>query len=159
MLGWFVGIHAGTQRKKLAVLDSHPPTVDMPTLNLATAGAVTPASVRKLRHLLASDKTTVMVLVHAEWCGHCRVLLPQWKAAAAGDHGVAWVAIEDGAMDALKSRKDARDIARRLGLEDVSAFPTVIRSCDGARNVTMGSPERTRAGLVAFAHSACASSD
>jgi thiol-disulfide isomerase/thioredoxin len=74
---------------------------------------------------------TIIGVIHANWCGHCQMLMPKWKLfkkALNGNKNITIIEIEDGDHD-----KDQRIERLNLKINDksvrlqASGFPTIFK--------------------------------
>lgn len=87
-----------------------------------------------------SNKTVQMVLFSADWCGHCRDLKPEWKAAT-GMGAVRWNVV---------NCNETSELVDQLRVEyNVEGFPTILRMRSGEADKYKG--RRTRGGIRTFA--------
>lgn len=93
----------------------------------------------------ASEEVPVMVLYHADWCGHCASFKPKWNEVVTetADAGNAlWLAVNDGDDDAAELMRG----------DEVDGFPTVMRHFRGSRiNMADSEPRRDAEALRRFA--------
>jgi thiol-disulfide isomerase/thioredoxin len=75
-------------------------------------------------------KRTIVVLVHASWCGHCTAFRPDWNRFCASRPELLVVELESDAMERLAAY-DAE--AFSLLARDVRGFPTVFMYRTGTR--------------------------
>jgi thioredoxin-like negative regulator of GroEL len=88
--------------------------------------------------LQAGDKPRV-VLVHAEWCGHCRTMMASFVEAASDTRDIEWVRVLGSVAPSLVRRADLR------------GFPTIY-GVDARGSVTQHAGGRDAASLRAFAN-------
>jgi protein disulfide-isomerase-like protein len=87
------------------------------------------------------NSITQMVLFHADWCGHCKKLMPEWdKAAKEMNKGGKMVMIK---VDAGGKDAETQVLVKKYG---VDGFPTIIIFKDGQWTPYTG--ERTKEGLL-----------
>ena len=90
-----------------------------------------------------SDKVVEAGVVHAEWCGHCKELMPKWKDfeakfAGGGDYNGIKVS-------ALEEKQNAGDIQKK-GIE-VKSFPMFWSKTEGGEVKTHDSVDRSESGI------------
>jgi thiol-disulfide isomerase/thioredoxin len=68
--------------------------------------------------ILNNDGTTKVVLLHATWCEHCRVMMPAFNSAAESTRQIRWLKVEQThAAPILKSRSDIRGFPTIFGVK------------------------------------------
>jgi thiol-disulfide isomerase/thioredoxin len=68
--------------------------------------------------ILNNDGTTKIVLLHATWCEHCRVMMPAFNSAAESTRQIRWLKVEQTyAAPILKSRSDIRGFPTIFGVK------------------------------------------
>lgn len=83
------------------------------------------------------DTKPKVMLFKAQWCGHCKKIMPVWDKAAE--------ALKDEA-EFIKYDSDAdKDKMKEFGIQ---GFPTIYKEINGERTEFQG--ERTVAGITAF---------
>ena len=90
-----------------------------------------------------SDKTTQAGVVHADWCGHCKELMPKWrdfenKSVKGGSYNGIQV-------QALEEKKDANSISK-TGIE-VNSFPKFWSKTEGGEVKYHDDVERSESGI------------
>jgi thiol-disulfide isomerase/thioredoxin len=75
-------------------------------------------------------KRTIVVLVHAEWCGHCTAFRPHWNQFCAKSPELLLVEVE---VDTIESLAAFDPEAFSLLARDVRGFPTVFMYRTGVR--------------------------
>ena len=115
-----------------------------------TKKAQTPAHLANKNPTGLGDEKNIIVLVYADWCGHCQALKPEWEKmeeAMKGDERCEIVKIESedkSGLENLNSRLDGERI-------DVSGYPTIL-SIDGqTRKHHMYNGGRSADALIAWA--------
>ena len=88
----------------------------------------------------ASSKARVLLL-HAPWCHHCKVMMPAYNEAAATTPSVEWARVE---------ATNAGDLPKR---SDVRGFPTIFGIKRGSGEVIQHDGARDALSLRAFANS------
>lgn len=88
-------------------------------------------TLEKIRLLKSQyGKRTIVVLVHASWCGHCTAFRPDWNRFCASRPELLLVELESAAIERLAAYDaDAFSLLAR----DVTGFPTVFMYRTGAR--------------------------
>ena len=89
---------------------------------------VTPEKIRLLKSKYG--KQTIVVLVHASWCGHCTAFRPDWNRFCESRPELLLVELESDAIERLAAY-DAE--AFSLLARDVTGFPTVFMYRTGVR--------------------------
>lgn len=68
--------------------------------------------------ILNNDGTTKVVLLHATWCEHCRVMMQAFNSAAESTRQIRWLKVEQThAAPILKSRSDIRGFPTIFGVK------------------------------------------
>lgn len=68
--------------------------------------------------VLSGDGTPKVVLMHATWCEHCRIMMPAYNAAAEATRQVRWLKVEQAsAKPILSSRSDIRGFPTIFGVK------------------------------------------
>ena len=69
--------------------------------------------------LFQSDGTVKIVLLHATWCDHCRIMMPAYNSAAESTRHIRWLKVEQtNATPILKSRTDIRGFPTVFGIKE-----------------------------------------
>lgn len=67
------------------------------------------------------------LMVHADWCGHCQMLKPEWKKAMESlKTSTPVVEVEESVLRALQQHPQCRAISKVVS-ESVKGFPTLAR--------------------------------
>lgn len=107
---------------------------------------ITPEKIRLLKSQYG--KRTIVVLVHASWCGHCTAFRPDWNRFCASRPELLLVELESDAIERLAAY-DAE--AFSLLARDVRGFPTVFMYRKGIRPARVPfEEERSVKGLTKF---------
>lgn len=98
---------------------------------------------RKNRRTLKNQRKPVTIgLIHASWCGHCQMLLPEWKKMKASMRGANYNYLEIEDSDPHKDRKIALVNSRLKGDKlAVNGYPTIYKVHNGKLEYYQG--ERT----------------
>ena len=68
--------------------------------------------------LLTGDGSVKVVLMHATWCEHCRIMMPAYNSAAESTRQIRWLKIEQtNAAPILKTRTDIRGFPTIFGVK------------------------------------------
>jgi len=68
--------------------------------------------------VLVGDGSVKVVLMHATWCEHCRIMMPAYNAAAESTRQIRWLKIEQtNAAPILKTRTDIRGFPTIFGVK------------------------------------------
>lgn len=101
-------------------------------------GLVFVASRRHTDHFTAPKKE--LLLVHAEWCGHCKRLL---------EAGGVWDNVKKSLPGVQIREVDEADNAELVGKLNVTSFPD-IRIVQGDETVAQFEDERTKDSIIEF---------
>ena len=113
---------------------------------------ITPEKIRLLKSQYG--KQTIVVLVHASWCGHCTAFRPDWNRFCASKPDVLLVELEVDTFERLAAY-DAE--AFSLLARDVTGFPTIFMYRTGVRPVRVPfDKQRSVEGLKEFVKPATA---
>lgn len=89
----------------------------------------------------------VLVLFHADWCGHCKKFMPQWdemsKEINDSEGGVKLIKVECG--DASNNEKHA-EIMKKYSIK---GYPTIL-SFDESGNYSEYEGDRSKEGIAQF---------
>ena len=116
--------------------------------DLEDRGSVTPSpyvkdatSDAEAQSFITGDGTVKIILLHAQWCGHCRNMMNSFvSAAASSDKSITWHRVDANVSPSLVRR------------DDVKGFPTVFGvMASGQLKLHVGG--RDEASLTAFAKS------
>jgi thiol-disulfide isomerase/thioredoxin len=68
--------------------------------------------------VLNGDGSVKVVLMHATWCEHCRIMMPAYNSAAESTRQIRWLKIEQAnAAPILKTRTDIRGFPTIFGVK------------------------------------------
>lgn len=90
-----------------------------------------------------SDKVSSAGIVHAEWCGHCKDLLPKWKDFE--DKSVKGGSYNGIKVNAFEEKENANEIDR-AGIK-VSSFPMFWSKTTGGEVKYHDDVDRTTEGI------------
>lgn len=103
-------------------------------------GFVSPSS--QMRNIVQRSKEKPqMVLFHADWCGHCKRFMPDWKKMKSATAKCDFHAVECGG--------DSKEIDSIRKTYRIDGYPTIMRFTDG--KVKRFTKERTSKNVLAFA--------
>lgn len=82
-----------------------------------------------------------LLLLHMEGCGHCKTLMPEWKAAEkANNSGISMRAVE----------KDDNNGPELCEKHNVTGFPTMLLLDENGEKLDTYSGDRTKEGLLNY---------
>lgn len=95
------------------------------------------ATKQKLKNIeSALKKDTVVLLFHAEWCGHCKMFKPEWKkfmSLQKENKGVKVFDLEENEIHSLDKRS-----SEKLAGDDVVGYPTIAVFTNGKKYLYQG---------------------
>jgi thiol-disulfide isomerase/thioredoxin len=88
-----------------------------------------PTTVSQFMAVVGTGERPVFLKIYAEWCGHCKDLIPVWKSLCDDQEmktaDINFVAVEEKVLNSMKiSNKLAQKYRTMFG--SVTGFPTII---------------------------------